>query len=255
MNDMNPRLAPFFTDLDTTAIGEYLVSSAFEGVIASLNLAGDWNRFYEGVEKSQSAAYVGTRHKTVSSEMTLKVMLQFLFSDDKDFFGRVLYKILKDFLLKIKGEDIYSLPMTDILADLRMLDFPETFLSRLKASYNIKVMLNKQKKKVEDKEPSKSSQNENNESTVEINTKTKAWKKKIAKARIEEVIDEMTDFVIDAELSDLEKQVINLSGRWHSLQIEINKNTIDLNERNKETSKINDALLDIIGQLRATSTG
>ncbi len=240
MTTIHPTLKPLIQELKATRIKYYLASTEFDRLCNEKKIEEVWDSFIKEAEESSKSFILGFDHKAFDSENALISLLHHAFlKEDRKFFDWVICFVLIGFLKWSKEE----VGLSNIFRDLKHLNVNEGYRVELKQGYDIHKAIHQKAEEIEIKKKPIIIK----EKLLSFENKRKIWKKAIAKAEIENVVNEIIESGIDNE-----DDFIALSGRWNSLQNKYHKGVMKEEDVTIENNKIIHALLSLIKNLTGT---
>jgi hypothetical protein len=130
----NPDIKPLIANLLRINIGSYLKTSDYDHLALEHNFDQLWESANEKIRRRSNVVFLGFDNSG-DYEEAFQLILDALWSQDRNCFYHILELTLKDFIRWDKGKT----DLSKILQNLKQLDMPQSQLENLRVSKKIKV--------------------------------------------------------------------------------------------------------------------
>ena len=130
----NPEIKPLIANLLRINIGSYLKTSEYDHLALEHNFDQLWESANKEIRRRSNVVFLGFDNSG-DYEEAFQLILDTLWSQDKNGFFNIMELTLKDFIRWDKGKT----DLSKILQNLEQLDMPQSQLENLRVSKKIKV--------------------------------------------------------------------------------------------------------------------
>jgi len=257
MIEVNPKLKPLIQDIEKRYPSRYLLSSNFGRLCIKLGIEENWDKILKLARDERT--WVGSDSDSYDSKNALKLYLNYLYSKKPELFNEFVFHFLSGLIESYE----YKTNFSEIIEDLKLINFPDEMLSKIITLLDEKTraydIANKsaQQKFEKQKRIRKATKEKVQKVGVpeigkldDAKTRKNFWIRLIAKAEIEKAIEAILEFAEGKGNEDFLKEVVHQSSRWNRLQKIIHQGTMKQDEIDIEARKINAALIDLVSKIK-----